>query len=169
MHIGKIIFIMLLTLNSLLATSFEQNGIKEGNSRLSVGLYGEKHYATTSSELDIKIDGTYGKFLSDNSEILLKVRDTTDLKYHAYKIDLGYSYYFFKQPIFTPYIGFELGISGDTKIDSGRLNNEEGIYIGAHNFFSENIALSPEFGVEFTDFKEVAESYFNIYLTYFFD
>ena len=158
----------MLIINGLSATTFEQNGVKEGNSRLSIGLYGEKHY-TDSAELDIQLDASYGRFLTDNSEVLLKIRDTTDFKYHTYKIDMGYSYYLFKQPTLTPYIGVELGIAGDTGRDSNKIVNEEGFYVGLHKFFTENIALSPELGIEFTDFNSVTESYFNIYLTYFFD
>jgi hypothetical protein len=169
MQIEKILFIIILILTTLSSTIIEENGIKEGNSRLSVGLYGEKHYATSSSELDIKFDGSYGRFLSDNSEVLLKIRDTTDLTYHAYKIDIGYSYYLFKQPTLTPYVGLEVGISGDTQIDSTKIINEEGLYIGFHKFFTENIALTPEVGIEFTDLTEISENYFNIYLTYFFN
>jgi len=164
----KIILIIFLS-NILYSYTIEQNGVKEGNSRLSIGLYGEKHYTQNKSGLDIKFDGTYGRFLSDNSEILLKVRDSTDLTYHIYKIDAGYSYYFFKSPIFAPYVGFELGISGNTRVDSSKTTNEEGLYIGVHNFFTENIALTPEIGVEFTNLNKTTESYLNIYLTYFFD
>ena len=162
----KIILILFLS-NILYPYTIEQNGVKEGKSRLSIGLYGEEHYTKSKSSLDIKFDGTYGRFISDSSEILLKVRDATDLDYHLYKIDAGYSYYFLKKLVFAPYVGFELGISGDTKVK--KTENEQGLYIGVHNFLTEDISVTPEIGIEFTDFNTKTESYLNIYLTYFFD
>jgi len=168
MRLKEIILIILIA-DSIYGAIIEQNGVKSGNSRLSIGIYGEKHYSNDKSGLDIKFDGTYGKFISDSNEILLKIRDNTDLTYHSYKIDTGYSYYFFKRPIFTPYIGIELGISGNTRVDPNKVMNEEGVYIGVHNFLTENIALTPEVGLEFTNFSKTTESYLNIYLTYFFN
>jgi hypothetical protein len=169
MVMTRYLTILLFLLNISYSYTIEQNGVKEGNSRLSIGIYGEKHYSQDKSGLDIKFDGGYGRFISDKSEVLLKIRDNTDLEYHIYKIDFGYSYYFLKKPIFAPYIGFELGVSGNTRVDKNRVTNEQGLYIGAHNFLTPNIALTPELGVEFTNFNTTTESYLNIYLTYFFD
>jgi len=166
--ISKIVVISVLFLNILYSSSFEQNGVKEGNSRVSIGIYGERHYSQDKSGLDIKFDGSYGRFISNSSEVLLKIKDSTDLKEHLYKIDAGYSFYFFKHLLFAPYIGLELGISGNTRLSS-KTTNEEGIYIGVHNFLTESIALTPEIGMEYSDFKTPSESYLNIYLTYFFD
>ena len=164
----------IITLFSLVSTllysnSFEQNGVAQGNSRLSIGLYGEKEYKDNKSELSIKVEANYGKFLSDNSEILLKVRDTTNLDYHKYKLDVAYSFYFFKQPTLTSYIGTELGISGNTEINKDKVLNEQGLYLGVHHFFTPSIALTPEVGIEFTNFNEMSENYFSLYLSYFFD
>ena len=164
----KIIIISTLFLNILYSSSFEQNGVKEGNSRVSIGLYGEKHYSQDKTGLDIKFDGSYGRFISNSSEVLLKIKDSTDLKEHLYKIDAGYSFYFFKHLLFAPYIGLELGISGNTRLSS-KTTNEEGLYMGVHSFLTENIAITPEVGMEYSDFKTPSESYLNIYLTYFFD
>ena len=165
----KIIIIISLLTTILYSKAFEQNGVKEGNSRLSIGLYGEKEYKNNKSELNIKIEGNYGNFISDNSEILLKVRDTTNLSYHKYKLDTAYSFYFLKQPTLTPYLGVELGISGDTQISEDKIFNEQGFYFGLHQFFTENISLTPEMGIEFTNFNEMTENYFSLYLSYFFD
>ncbi len=164
----NIICIILFLSTILYSNSFEQNGVKEGNSRVSVGLYGERHYLQSSENLDIKVNATYGKFLSDSFEISLKLKDSTDFKNHIYKIDSGYNFYLFKELTYTPYIGFELGISGNTRVNSKTIN-EEGIYLGIHNFFSENIALTNEIGFELTDLKKATETYYNIYITYFFD
>lgn len=164
----NIICIILFLSTILYSNSFEQNGVKEGNSRVSVGLYGERHYLQSSENLDIKFNATYGKFLSDSFEISLKLKDNTDFKDHIYKIDSGYNFYLFKELTYTPYIGFELGISGNTRVNSKTIN-EEGIYLGIHNFFSENIALTNEIGFELTDLKKATETYYNIYITYFFD
>jgi len=164
----------IITLFTLLSTflysnSFEQNGVVQGNSRLSIGLYAEKEYKDNKSDLSIKIEGNYGKFISDNSEVLLKVRDTTNLDYHNYKLDVAYSFYFWKQPTLTPYVGTELGIAGNTEINDDKVLNEQGIYLGFHQFFTPNIALTPEVGIEFTNFNEMSENYFSLYLSYFFD
>ena len=164
----------IITLIALLSTvlysnAFEQNGVVQGNSRLSIGLYAEKEYKDNKSELSVKVEGNYGRFISDNSEILLKVRDTTNLDYHKYKIDVAYSFYFLKQPTLTPYVGTELGIAGNTEISTDKILNEQGLYFGFHQFFTENIALTPEVGIEFTNFNEMSENYFSLYLSYFFD
>ena len=161
------IFTLLSTL--LYSNSFEQNGVVKGNSRVSIGFYGEKEYKDNKSDLSIKIEGNYGKFISDNSEILLKIRDSTNLDYHKYKIDIAYSIYFLRQPTLTPYIGMELGIAGNTQINEDKIINEQGFYFGFHQFFTEHIALTPEVGIEFTNLNEMSENYFSLYLSYFFD
>ena len=166
---NNIITLFALFSTFLYSNTFEQNGVVQGNSRLSIGFYGEKEYKDNKSELSIKIEGNYGRFISNNSEILLKVRDTTNLDYHNYKLDIAYSFYFLKQPTLTPYIGTELGISGNTEINEDRVLNEQGLYFGFHKFFTEHIALTPEVGIEFTNFNEMSENYFSLYLSYFFD
>jgi len=165
----NIITLFALVSTLLYSNSFGQNGVAQGNSRLSLGLYGEKEYKNNKSELSIKVEANYGKFLSDNSEILLKVRDTTNLDFHKYKLDVAYSFYFLKEPTLTPYIGTELGISGNTEINEDKVLNEQGLYLGVHQFFTPNIALTPEVGIEFTNFNEMSENYFSLYLSYFFD
>ena len=165
----KIIIVSTLLSTILYSNSFEQNGVAQGNSRLSIGLYGEKEYKDNKSELNIKIEGNYGKFISDNSEVLLKIRDTTNLDYHNYKLDIAYSFYFLKQPKLTPYVGVELGIAGNTEINADKVFNEQGVYYGVHYFFTKNLALTPEAGIEFTNFNEMSENYFSLYLSYFFD
>jgi len=165
----KIILLLILIESWIYAINFEENGVKEGNSRLSIGIYGEKHYTKDKTNLEIKFNGIFGNFITQNSEIIFKFRDKTDLEYHTYQLDSGYSHYFLKQPTFTPYIGIELGISGNTRINTDKVIDEEGFYLGVHKFFSENIALTPEIGVEFTKFNRVMETYLDIYLTYFFN
>jgi hypothetical protein len=42
---------------------------------------------------------------------------------------IAYSFYFFKQPTLTPYIGTELGIAGNTEIGEDKVFNEQGLYL----------------------------------------
>ena len=47
--------------------------------------------------------------------------------------------------------------------------NGSKFYVGAHQFLSENFAITPEAGAQFIDFTDYTETYLNVYLTYFFD
>ncbi len=162
----RLIVILMFVIITCFANTFEKNGIKKGNSRISIGLLQEKNIIQ-SKESIIKLDFTYGKFLTDKNEISLQIHDSTDFRNHSYKIDVSYNYYFFKNPTFTPYVGFETGVTGDTFND--KLNNEYGISIGVHKFFTENLAVTIETGIDFIDIKSLSEQYTNINLTYFFD
>ena len=179
--------LMLSTLAT--AGTFEQNGVKEGNSRVSIGLNsiinnndGENPTGT--------FYGEYGKFLTDDIELdiytLISLSNVTNKSqdfiygsnsYTTYHIGLGGNYYFLKTPTLTPYVGAKYYYTDSTldvtkkengnKIDFS--SNGANIHLGLHKFFSENLAVTPEIGSTFTDFSDYLSSYANIYLTYFFD
>ena len=168
MFIRVVAILIFLTLHAS-STMFEQNGVKKGNSRISLGISQEKKYNDNNNEFNIKTDVVYGRFLSDNSEVSLKLQDSTDFQEHIYKVDVSYNYYFLKQPTLTPYVSVELGIAGDTQLNNDSVIDEEGVSIGMHHFFTETLALTLETGVDFTQLKTLTEQYTTIRLTYFFN
>ncbi len=182
--------VSLLILGTLTTTinAFEQNGVKEGNNRISIGLNsiidnesGEDPTGT--------FYGEYGKFITDDIELdiytlvsLNNVKNKNpNYTYHSdsyitYHIGLGGNYYFLKTPTLTPYVGAKYYYTDNTldidkqngkKIDFS--SNGANIHIGLHKFFSENLAVTPEIGSTFVDFNDYLSSYANIYLTYFFN
>jgi len=161
-----IVIILLVSIMNFAQATFEQDGVKEGNSRFSISLYSEKH--ADANYMKGKVNLLYSKFLSDDIETFIHALDNLTDNIHTYKLDAGLSYYFLKRPTLTPYIGLEMGLSGDST-NGIKLFNEQSFYIGTHKFFSENIALTPELGIEFIDFKIHSETYFNLYFTYFFN
>ena len=175
------------------AGTFEQNGVKEGNNRVSIGL-------TSIIDNDDGSDGSgmlyvqYGRFLTDDIEISSYiytsiVNDTIDrtikkegkeIKYHEgkginYQIAIGANYYFLKTPTLTPYIGVQYYYTDSTREltingkDIDLSSNGNNIHIGAHKFFSESFAITPEIGSRFVGFTDYTNTYANIYLTYFFN
>ena len=158
-----------LVLLSTMATavSFEQNGVKEGNDRLSVTLL-----STVPDEGDerITIQAQYGRFITDNIEILLEGSTYifgTDTSLTT--VGLGANYYFAKTPVLTPYAGFQGYVY---HVDSNNVTDDitgGDIHVGVHYFLNENAAITPVAGSQFIDFTDYTQSYLNIYLTYFFN
>jgi len=144
--------------------SFEQNGVKKGNSRVSVGLY-----YTTPDEGDDSATfyGTYGFFYSDNLELALDGIVTASSGDAFYWIKPGFNYYFLKNPTLTPYLGASIYYF-DSTIDDSDSDYGGNIHAGAHQFFNENMALTGEVGSDFYEFDEYLQSYMRISLTYFF-
>jgi len=149
------------------AGTFEQNGVKEGNDRISVTLL-----TTVPDEGDnrITIQAQYGRFLTNDLELLLEGNSYLFGSDTALTtVGVGANYYFAKTPILTPYVGAEAYLyhikSGGVEDD---LNGAD-IHIGAHYFLSENAAVTPVIGSQFVDFTDYTQSYANIYLTYFFN
>jgi hypothetical protein len=178
-------------------SAFEQNGVKEGNSRVSIGL-------TSIVDNDDGSDGSgtfygqYGKFITDNIEIASYIfanlsdggqQSGENLYYNVdrgidYQIAIGLNYYFLKTVTLTPYIGIQYYHTDSTR-DSYKYQKNgdyymgghkvdytsdgDRCYLGLHKFFSENLAVTPEAGMRFVDFTDYMNTYFNIYLTYFFD
>ena len=168
MKILKNAIASLLVLSTLAtAGTFEQNGVKEGNDRLSVTLL-----TSIPDEGDERItaQAQYGRFLSDDIELLLEGStylfgsDST-----LYTLGVGANYYFAKTPVLTPYIGgqfyyYYFDLEG---VDDSLTGGD--IHLGAHYFLNENAAVTPVVGAQFIDFTDYTQSYVNIYLTYFFD
>ena len=147
--------------------TFEQNGVKEGNDRLSLTLL-----TSIPDEGDemITLQAQYGRFLSNDIELLAEGStyifgsDST-----LYTIGAGANYYFAKTPLLTPYVGgqfyyYVMDVAGTSDSLSGG-----DIHLGTHYFLNENAAITPVAGAQFIDFTDYTQSYLNIYLTYFFD
>ena len=159
----------LLILSSLsTAGTFEQNGVKEGNNRIS----GSANLTfPDGGGTGITAYAQYGRFMTDNIEVMVDLlsskgsgKDSNTTYYFA----IGANYYFAKTPTLTPFIGMQYYTSGLME-DSDYIANGSRTYIGAHKFITENFAITPEAGVRFIDFTEYSQSYLNVYLTYFFD
>jgi len=144
--------------------TFEQEGVKEGNNKISLGLY-----TTVPDEGDTSMTlyGGVGHFLTDDIELVFDTMVNTSNGDTLYYLKPGANYYFMKTPTLTPYVGTNIyfyDYTGDDA-DSDYGNN---YHVGAHQFFSENAALTAEIGVSFFELNEYTGSYSNIYLTYFF-
>jgi len=146
------------------ANTFEQNGVKEGNNKISIGLY------TTVPDVgdtSMTLYGGIGHFFTDDVEVvldtLINVRNSETLYY----LKPGVNYYFMKTPTLTPYVGTNVYYFDSTEdnSDSSYGNN---YHIGGHQFFSENASITAEIGMDYFEFTEYMQSYSNIYLTYFF-
>jgi hypothetical protein len=152
---------------STLATAgtFEQNGVKEGNNRVSATV---RLTVPDEGDENIQFIGQYGKFLTDDIEVMFDIFTHTQNSDTIYMLGLGANYYFAKTPTLTPYVGaqyYHSDYTADGDWDSNGIRTN----IGAHQFLTENFAITPEAGALFIDFEEYQESYLNIYLTYFFD
>jgi len=181
MKILKKTLASLLILSSLsTAGTFEQNGVKEGNNRVSASA---RLRLPDGGDPTVQLLGQYGRFLTDDIEIMLDLFSNT-AKYTpdktiaipnpststetSYLVGVGANYYFLKTPTLTPYIGGTYYYS-DFTADGDFAANGLKLNIGAHQFLTENFAITPEAGSRFFDFTDYYESYFNVYLTYFFD
>lgn len=166
MKIFKNILASLLILTTLsTAGTFEQNGVKEGNNRISASA---RLTVPKEGDNSIQLLGQFGHFLSDDIEVMADVFSSTSNGDTVYLLGLGGNYYFSKTPTLTPYVGGQYYHSGLTGNSDSSANGTR-VYVGAHQFLSENFAITPEAGLMFFDFTEYSQSYLNVYLTYFFD
>ncbi|SFV59193.1 hypothetical protein MNB_SV-14-1759 [hydrothermal vent metagenome] len=158
----------LLILSSLsTAGTFEQNGVKEGNNRISASA---RLTFPDEGDKSIQLLGQYGRFLTDDVEVMVDLFSNTASGDTFYLVGLGANYYFAKTPTLTPYVGAEYYYSDYTKDDGIDYSaNGTRAYVGAHQFLTENFAITPEAGAQFFDFSDYSQSYLNVYLTYFFD
>jgi len=159
----KKLLILLLILST--ANAFEQNGVKEGNNRVSASA---RLTFPDGGDTSLQVLGQYGKFLTDDVEIMVDLFSSTSDGDTFYLLGLGGNYYFAKKPTLTPYVGaqyYRSGLSGDSDFTA----NGTRFYIGTHKFLTENFAITPEAGAMFFDFTDYSQSYLNVYLTYFFD
>ncbi len=150
--------------NFALGGTFEQDGVKEGNNKISVGLY-----TTFPDEGDTSMTlyGGIGHFLTDDIELVFDTMINTSNGDTLYYLKPGANYYFMKTPTLTPYVGANIYYF-DSTIDNADSSYGNNYHIGAHQFFSENAAVTAEVGMDFFEFDDYLQSYSNIYLTYFF-
>lgn len=146
-------------------STFEQSGVKEGNTRLSVGVY-----STTPKEGDttVTVNGELGRFLTDDMEVSLATFISANNGDTFYYIKPGLNYYFLKKPTLTPYVGGHLYYF-DSTADGAEGSFGNNYHVGAHMFFSENVAVTGELGLDFFEFTDYLQTYTNVSLTYFFN
>jgi len=148
------------------AQTFEQNGVKDGNIRLSVSLYTEQPEDEPNSA---NFDALVGYFVSSDIETMISVglEKMKGADEFYYRLTPGVNYYFYKAPIFTPYIGARL-YYWNSSYEYIKEKKGSSLCIGSHLFVNENVAITPEFGVDFIDFDTNDGTYFSTSLTYFF-
>ena len=157
----QFLILYLLTLN---LSAFEQNGVKSGNMKIS---------ATLSSNQDNDDYNTadfysqIGYFYNKNIEVLIGLQLEEKQKEIYYTPSIGANYYFYNSPIITPYIGGQIFYKNTTN-EYIREKKGDKFYIGTHLFISEDVAITPEYGVIYLDFNTEKGTYFNTFLTYFF-
>lgn len=157
------------------AVSFEQNGVKEGNDRVSIGLYTTLHN-DDGSDPTATLYGQYGKFVTDDIELILDLftnLSTNRASNNAaitYMVGPGINYYFLKTPTTTPYVGTQVFYSDVITDDTGDFSaHGSKYYVGFHKFLNENVSVTPELSVQLVDFTDYSSTNLNVYLTYFFD
>ncbi len=163
--LASVLVLTMATASVLSASTFEQNGVKEGNNRVSAGIY-----TTVPDEGDASVTfyGEYGHFLTDDIELALATTVSSSNGDTFYYIKPGINYYFLKTPTLTPYVGGHIYYF-DSTVDNSDSDYGNNYHIGVHKFFSENFALTGEAGLDFFEFNEYLQTYTNIYLTYFFN
>jgi hypothetical protein len=157
------------------AVSFEQNGVKEGNDRISIGLYTTLHN-DNGSNATATLYGQYGRFITDDIELVLDLytglstSEVTDNKAISFLVGPGINYYFLKTPTLTPYVGTQVFYSDKITDDDGDYSGQGSkYYVGFHKFLNENASITPELSVQLFDYTDYSSTNLNVYLTYFFD
>ena len=145
--------------------SFHQKGLEKGNTKFSVALFSSK---PDEGDSRIALNTQLGKLLTTDIEVLTGLSVSTSNGDTNYDLSGGINYYFLKTETLTPFIGSQLGFSSSTNSASDS-SFSDSIYLGAHKFLNERTAVTPETGLQFVDFTDYQEVYFNIYLTFFFD
>ena len=146
--------------------AFQQKGLEEENTRLSVALFSSK---PSEGDANIAINTQVGKMLNKNIEALVELNLFSSAGYTQTRLGGGANYYFeeskWQTETFTPYTGVQVGFNHN-KYDT---SFDDKFYVGAHNFIASHTAITPEVGLQFIDLVDYQEAYFNIYLTFFFD
>ena len=159
------------------AGTFEQNGVKEGNNKVSVNI---QSFIISDDKADtINLNAQFGHFFTNDIEVIFDIyargangkgtnsSGNKNKPYSVYWLSPGINYYFLKNPTLTPYIGtqvFFYNLSGDN-VDPTYGNR---FYLGANKFLNENTAITPEIGSEFFEGDTYLHSYLKVYLSYFF-
>jgi len=160
------------------ADTFEQNGVKEGNNRISINLTSALHN-DSGADASGYVYGQYGKFLTNDIEVFfdtflskgtLKGTDGIDKSSVTYMLGAGANYYFLKSPTLTPYVGTQIFYSDAITDAKGEFDIKGSKhYLAAHKFLNENTSITVETGIRIYDFKDYKQTYWDIYLSYFFD
>jgi len=161
----QILFLFILLTSLGFSISFEQNGVKDGNTKLSAALYSTQ----SSDEFDtFGFTTQLGYFFTDRVEVLVGLDIDVERDEIYYTLAPGISYYFYKTPITTSYIGAKLYYWNTS---NEYIKEEKGntFYLGTDLFISENVAITPEVGINYLNFKTKKGTYFNTFLTYFFN
>jgi hypothetical protein len=156
--------ILILSISTLNLYPFEQNGVKDGNIKISASLYSnqeEDKYDT------MNFNSQVGYFYNSSVEFLVGLQIDIQQNELYYTLSPGINYYFYKTPIITPYIGGQIFYK-NTSNEYIREKKGNTFYLGTHLFVSEDIAVTPEFGVRYLEFETKKGTYFNTFLTYFF-
>jgi len=157
-------YLALLAIIASYGNAFEQNGVKNGNTRVSASLY-------SSQDIDeyntINFNAQLGYFATNKIEALIGLDTITQQNNTYFTISPGLNYYFYNRPIITSYIGTQYYYWNTT---NEYIREKDGIkfYVGTHIFLSENVAVTPEFGSIYLDFDKNKGTYFNTFLSYFF-
>ncbi len=163
--VKSFILVGLIVLNS---NAFEQNGVKDGNIKISGSLVSTQPKSGLN-KMDLYFE--VGDFYNDNIEVLiglqLEVQEMQKNNELFYTLSPGVNYYFYKTPLITPYIGGQFFYK-NTSYEYVRETKGSKFYIGTHVFITENIAMTPEFGTIYKDFDIEKGTYFNTFFTYFF-
>ena len=158
------IFNFFLIFYILNLNAFEENGVKSGNMKLSTTLSSNQD----NNEYNTAIFySQIGYFYNKNIEFLVGLELEEKQKELYYTPSIGVDYYFYNTPIITPYIGGQIFYKNTTN-EYIREKKGHKFYIGTDIFISENIAITPEYGIMYIDFNIEQGTYFNALLSYFF-
>jgi len=164
--LAKVTLILPLLTSFGLSQSFEQAGVKEGNVKVSASLYTQQ---PKDEDNNINFNAQIGYFFTDKIETIIGIETISrNSDEFDYTLSPGLNYYFYKTPLVTPFIGAKFYYWNSS---FEYIKEERGVtlYIGTHLFLNENVAVTPEFGVNYIDFESNKGTYFNTFLTYFFD
>ncbi len=155
---------LILSIIIVSSNAFEQNGVKNGNMKVSASLYSNQDKDKYDT---MNFNSQVGYFFNNSIEVLVGLQVDVQQNEFYYTLSPGVNYYFYKTPIMTPYIGGQIFYK-NTSNEYVREKKGNTFYIGTHLFVSEDIAVTPEFGVRYLDFETDKGTYFNTFLTYFF-
>jgi hypothetical protein len=164
----KMVIVLSILSSFTLSKSFEQNGVKDGNMRVSTNFYFEQPKDEDDSN-SANLNTQIGYFMNNRVEVMfsLGLEKMKGADEFYYRLTPGINYYFYKTPIITPYFGARLYYWNSSY---EYIVEEKGssLCIGSHLFISEDVAISPEFGIDFVDFNSNDGTYLSTALTYFF-
>ncbi|HHB93631.1 MAG TPA: hypothetical protein ENK88_00605 [Campylobacterales bacterium] len=157
-------YLSLLAIITNYTNAFEQNGVKDGNTRVSVSLYSNQNKDEYNT---INFNAQLAYFATNKIETLVGIDTITQQDNTYFTISPGVNYYFYNRPIITSYIGTQYYYLNST---NEYIKSKDGIkfYVGTHIFLSENVAVTPEFGSIYLNFDKNKGTYFNTFLSYFF-